>query len=116
MAKRDELRETLTKAMNKAIEAGREESKTPEAHWFPCGNAWLSYKCRKNARIGTILKDMGFRWDDYRKAWQSTFYNTIPCIAGMSQSMEYRARIVREMARVLKEEGFEGFYVETWID
>ena len=58
----------------------------------------------------------GFRWDDYRKAYQSTFYNIIPCIAGMSQSMEYRARIVRAMERTLRAEGIEGFYVETWTD
>ena len=45
----------LNAALNVAIAAGRVEAQTPESSWFPCGFAWLAYKCRKNAKIGKEL-------------------------------------------------------------
>lgn len=117
MTKLDDARiGMLNVAMVKAIEAGKVESLTPEPHWFPCGFAWLSYRCRKNAKMGKALQILGFRWNDYDKAWQSSLYAEIPCVKDMSQSMDYRSRILRAVCDVLKAEGFTKFYVNTRID
>ena len=59
---------------------------------------------------------MGFRWNDYDKAWQTSLYDSIPPISGMSQSMDYRARVLNTVAKSLRESGFDGFYVDTRID
>lgn len=117
MAKLDDVRiGMLNVAMVKAIEAGKAESMTAETHWYPCGFAWLAYRCRKNSKIGKALQAMGWRWSDYEKAWQTSLYDVIPAISGMSQSMDYRARILAKVRDVLKAEGFTEFYVETRID
>lgn len=101
---------------NKAIAAGRVESATPEAHWFPCGFAWLAYRCRKNAKISKTLIALGFRWDDYAKHYYTSLYREISSVPDMSQSMDYRARVLRAVAKSLNESGIEGFYVDTRID
>ena len=101
---------------NKALTAGRTEAQTPEAHWFPCGFAWLAYRCRKNAKISKVLISLGFRWDDYAKHYYTSLYGDIPSVSGMQQSMDYRARVLRTVAKSLNESGIEGFYVDTRID
>ncbi len=106
----------LNAALNVAIAAGRVEAQTPESSWFPCGFAWLAYKCRKNAKIGKELQQLGFRWNDYDKAWQTSLYDSIQSISGMSQSMDYRARVLNTVAKSLRESGFDGFCVDTRID
>ena len=106
----------LNAALNVAIAAGRVEAQTPESSWFPCGFARLAYKCRKNAKIGKELQQLGFRWNDYDKAWQTSLYDSIPPISGRSQSMDYRARVLNTVAKSLRESGFDGFYVDTRID
>ncbi len=117
MAKLDDVRiGMLNVAMVKGIEAGKAESMTAETHWYPCGFAWLAYRCRKNSKIGKALQAMGWFWDDYSKSWQSSLSSEIPSIQGMWQSMDYRARILAKVRDVLKAEGFTEFYVETRID
>lgn len=101
---------------NKALAAGRIEAQTPEASWFPCGFAWLAYRCRKNAKISKKLLVLGFRWDDYAKHYYTSLYQDIPTVAGMSQSMDYRARVLWAVSKSLRESGVEGFYVDTRID
>lgn len=101
---------------NKAIEAGRIEAQTPEAHWFPCGFAWLAFRCRKNAKISKTLIALGFRWDDYAKHYYTSLYQDIQSVESMWQSMDYRARILRTVAKSLRESGVEDFYVDTRID
>lgn len=107
---------SLNDALATAIEAGRVEAQTPEPHWFPCGFAWLSYQCRKNSKIGKELQSAGFRWNDYDKAWQTSLYDAIPSIENMSQSMDYRARVLNAVCNSLKKQGFTEFYVNTRID
>lgn len=100
----------------KAVEVGMIESKTPEPHWYPCGFAWLAIRIRKNHRLAKTLIGLGFRWDDYDKSYQTSLYNTIPCAySEMSQSMDYRARILNSVASVLQSEGMP-FNVRTRID
>ena len=78
-------------------------------NWFPCGFSWLSFRCRKNAKVSKTLIANGFRWEDYRKAYirsSSTF----------SQSMYYTAAGLEVAAKSLEDAGFAGFYVDTRID
>lgn len=79
-------------------------------NWYPCGFAWLAYKCRKNAREAAVLKAHGFSWDDYEKCyslWAGKFHNT--------QSMDYKESILRAMNEVIAAEGFT-MRVRTRID
>lgn len=102
-------------AMEKAIAAATESAKVAEPHWYPCGFAWLSLRCRKNAKIGKALNNMGFRWNSYEKAWQSSMYS-LPCADGMGQSMDYRARILQAACDVLHAHGYKDFYVTSRAD
>ena len=103
-------------ALLAGIERGKVESYISEASWFPCGFAYLVYPCRKNAKESKVLIDMGFRWNNYDKAYQSALYHSIPAIAGMSQSMDYRERILRAVCNELHNAGFTKAYVTTRID
>lgn len=58
------------------------------ANWYPCGFAWATYKCRKNAAESIGLVASGWTWDDYRKVYtlsMGKFHNT--------QSMDYKEAI-----------------------
>lgn len=107
--------EKLLELLNESLEYGREEAKVPEAHWYPCGFAWLSISIRKNHRLSKTLQSFGFRWDDYRKAYITSLYNHIPSVSGMEQSMDYRARVLNAVAVYLRESGLS-CYVETRVD
>ncbi len=98
-----------------AVAKGRIESQTPESSWFPCGFASLTCKTRKNSKLGKELVALGFRWSDYEKTFRTALYDTIPPIAGMSQSMDYRERVLNAVASHLNANGYE-FSVWTRID
>lgn len=108
--------EILVKLLDEAVEFGREESKVPEPHWYPCGFAWLSIKMRKNGRLAKTLIAYGFRWNDYDKAYQTSMYDRIVSIENMSQSMDYRARVLNAVTACLHIHGLTEFYVNTRID
>jgi hypothetical protein len=77
-------------------------STTPEGHWYPCGFAWLQYKCRKNAKEAKVLLDAGFRWDDYSKTYQLSPYEFTN-----TQSMDYKEAILRKMEEIMRGGGFK---------
>lgn len=81
----------------------------PETHHFPCGFAWITYKCRKNAKIGKELAALGARWSDYHKEY-TLHVNT------RTQDMDYNAQCCRVFVKAMREAGFEGFEVRTQID
>lgn len=63
-------------------------------NWYPCGFAWITYKCRKNAKEAGSLIARGFRWSDYEKEYTLSagkFTNT--------QSMNYQEDILRAAVR-----------------
>ena len=98
-----------------ACQLGRIEASFPEKSWFPCGFAWLCCKTRKNSKLGKELVRLGFRWNDYYKRFESSAYNSIPSIDGMSQSMDYRVRIMQKVADYLNSQGYE-FYTDCRMD
>lgn len=104
----------LSAALHLAIAAGHDYVKaTPENpnDWYPCGFAWLTYKCRKNAKESAILKEVGFRWDDYRKEYSlsgGTWSNT--------QAMDYKTAICLAVLDSLKESGYSNFGFQNRID
>jgi hypothetical protein len=102
----------LNSAIQSAIIAGRTfAAANPEGpNWYPCGFAWLTYKCRKNGAESKALIANGFRWGDYEKRYMlsgGTFSNT--------QSMYYKESILRVVQESLKEAGYT-FDVQTRID
>lgn len=102
----------LATALKTAFLAGNSfVADTPEGHWYPCGFAWLTYKCRKNAKEAATLKDNGFRWDDYRKEYTLGAFKW-----KATQSMDYQISIVREVQQSLAESGFPQFGVDSRID
>lgn len=74
---------------NGSLAAQHYVSQNPEgANWYPCGFAWATYKCRKNAAEAKVLTAYGWTWDDYRKLYtlsMGKFHNT--------QSMDYKVAI-----------------------
>lgn len=79
-------------------------------NWYPCGFAYLTYKCRKNAKEAATLKHHGFSWNDYHKQYERTAYDMTN-----TQSMDYKESLLRVMADSLRNEGF-AFNVRTYID
>ena len=99
-----------------AIAAGKKAAaqyvaQNPEgSNWWPCGFAWVNYKCRKNAAEASVLIDEGFRWDDYRKTYTLSagkWHNT--------QSMDYKVEIIRAFKAAAGEAGV-AFGIEDRID
>lgn len=79
-------------------------------NWWPCGFANLHIKCRKNAKVAAVLKDEGFRWDDYRKSYAHGAYDWTN-----TQSMDYKEAILRVFQQALRDCGIPS-NVETRID
>ena len=107
----------LEEAIIAGTNAARQHVKdNPEgANWYPCGFAWLTYKCRKNAKEAAILLQAGFRWDDYSKLYTfsgGSFSNT--------QSMNYKTEILRAFTAasnpILLAAGINGFGIHDRID
>lgn len=82
-----------------------------EANWFPCGFVWLTYRCRKNSKEGKVLASLGFRWSDYDKQYQHSFYEV-----KHTQAMTYREQILTAMKDSLHANGFTGFEMVSRID
>jgi len=82
---------------------------TEGADWYPCGFAWVAYRCRKNAKESKTLIANGFRWDDYRKAYMRSSPTR-------SQAMNYNIKVAQVAVDHLAQNGFNGFFVESWID
>lgn len=105
-------------SLQAAITAGNAAASTtaqqPEPHWFPCGFAWVTYKCRKNAKQAKDLIANDFSWDDYRREYSLSggrFHNT--------QSMDHKENIVMAFATAANEKLTPGeghFSTRTYID
>lgn len=108
------INQDFIKAFNSGLEALKVEASTPEAHWYPCGFAWLCIKIRKNGALAKTLLSLGFNWDSYHRTYMYSMPNQY-IAEGMWQSMDYAARCLRAMAAKLREAGFE-CYVKTHID
>lgn len=81
-------------------------------HWYPCGFAWVTYKCRKNAKEAGSLIAEGFRWDDYEKVYTMTAYEFTN-----TQSMDYKEAVLRAGVRNATQRFPNiGFGVRTRID
>lgn len=82
-------------------------------NWYPCGFAWMTYKCRKNAKEAGALQAEGFRWDDYRKMYTMSAYQFVN-----TQSMNYQEDILRAAVRATAQFIPDGvvFGVESRID
>ncbi len=97
------------------VKAGAAEyvKNNPEGpNWFPCGFAWLAYKCRKNAKEAGTLIAQGFRWDDYEKV-----YSLSPYQWTNTQSMDYKEAILQAGVEKAKRSYPDiAFYVRTRID
>ena len=102
-------------AHGEALVAMNEASKTPEQHWYPCGFAWAYVKVRKNHKLAQTLRDIGYKWDDYRKHYYFSMSADMVKADGMWQSMDYRARCLNAFAAELRERGIP-CNVETRID
>ena len=101
-----------------AIAAGKKAAaqyvaQNPEgSNWWPCGFAWVNYKCRKNAKEAGALMAEGFTWDDYRKV-----YSLSPYAWTNTQSMDYKAAILRDfVAAANTYMAADLFSVRTYID
>ena len=71
-----------------------------------CGFAWTVIKMRKNGRLHKVLKDYGFSWSDYEKAWTYRACHKVKTHPGtLWQSEAYRAKIERRFAAFLNEHG-----------
>ncbi len=101
----------LDTAVKNALAAARgHAASNPEgADWFPCGFAWVAFRCRKNAKESKTLIANGFRWDDYRKSYLFS-------APTRSQSMRYNEAVAQVAVDYLAQNGFDGFRVESWID
>lgn len=104
----------LPSAIKTAVVAGQayvHANPENEANWFPCGFVWLTYRCRKNSKEGKVLAAMGFRWSDYDKQFQHSFYEI-----SRTQSMCYRENVIGAMRDSLHSNGFPGFAMASRID
>lgn len=104
----------LPSAINTAIAVGYAYVKANpenENNWFPCGFVWATYRCRKNSKEGKVLAQLGFRWSDYDKQYQHSFYGI-----KHTQAMTYREELLRAMVDSLHSNGFPGFGVASRID
>ena len=108
-------RNKIIAAHGDALVAMNEASKTPEQHWYPCGFAWAYVKIRKNHKLAQTLRDIGYKWDDYRKHYYFSMSQEFVKFSEMSQSMDYRARCLNAYAQVMRDNGIP-CYVETRID
>lgn len=100
----------LTQAINNAFLAVHDFKTTnPETRHFPCGFAWVSFKCRKNSKVGKELQALGARWSDYNKYYRIS-------VPTRTQDMEYNIRCCEAFVRAMKANGFDGFNVESRID
>lgn len=108
-------RNNMISAHGDALVAMNEASKTPEQHWYPCGFAWAYVKIRKNHKLAQTLRDIGYRWDDFRKHYYFSMSQEFVKFSEMSQSMDYRARCLNAYAQVMRDNGIP-CYVETRID
>lgn len=100
----------LNLALEIADNVGKEYARTvPEGHWYPCGFAWIAYKCRKNAKEARILLANGFHWNDYSKH----YYKSAPT---NTQSMNYQEAVLQAMQKSLVDNGYTNFHIQTRID
>jgi hypothetical protein len=102
-------------AFHRGLEKMEEASRIEESHWYPCGFAWVAIKIRKNGALSYSLKELGFRWDDYRKHYYWAMPYSAVKFSSMSQSMAYRARCLQAITNELNAAGFY-CNVETRVD
>ena len=102
-------------ALRDAIAAGRRAADQfvflhtcPEA--FPCGFAWITFRCRKNSKLAPVLLEAGFRWDDYDKR-----YIMSPYAWTNTQDMDFKEQICRAFVDAAEDVGAH-FGVRSRID
>lgn len=105
----------LLNAFNIGMEAMAKEAEKPEAHWYPCGFAWIAVKIRKNNKLAKTFLANGWRWDDYAKAYTFRMPADMYKVKDMWQSMDYAARCLNAMCKELTAIGVNA-YVDTRID
>lgn len=81
----------------------------PATHNYPCGFAWVEFRCRKNAREAKELIANGARWNDYAKCYSLS-------VSTRTQDMDYNFACCRTFADAMKEAGYEGFRACSRID
>jgi hypothetical protein len=117
-SKKSQTTDLITVAdLDAAIIAGKQAARdfmatNPEdkADWFPCGLAWVTYRCWKNAKEAATLTAHGFKWNDYQKQYELTAYEFT-----MTQSMNRQSAILRNVSEKIRAAGFDA-YVRTYVD
>lgn len=101
---------TLAIALNNAFAAvNAHRAKNPETHNFPCGFAWVTFKTRKNSKVGKELAALGHRWSDYHKSYHIS-------VSTRTQDMDYNTECCNVFVNAMRAAGYEGFNVESRID
>ncbi len=109
----ENLKALLDRAMLEAQDAALEVWPHGEGS---CGFAWTVIKMRKNGRLHQVLKDYGFSWSDYEKAWTYRACHKVKMHPGtLWQSIDYREKIERAFVRFLNAHGVTA-QVYTRID
>jgi hypothetical protein len=113
----DMTAENLKSLLDRALLAAQDAALEVWPHGEGCcGFAWTSIQMRKNGRLHKVLKEFGFSWSDYEKAWSYRACNNVRMHPGtLWQSLDYRAKIDRAFSAFLKEYGIQA-YVGTLID
>jgi len=93
----------LIAALHGALYAAQDKALEPWPHGEgSCGFAWTVIKMRKNGRLHKVLKDFGFTWDGYAKAWTYRACNHVKMHPGtLWQSIDYREAIERAFVAYL---------------
>ena len=81
-----------------------------------CGFALVHISMRKNGRLHKVLKELGFTWNDYYKAYQFSAPNYVKMLDGtIWQSEGYRINICQAMVNVLRSHHI-ACHVYSWAD
>lgn len=110
------LNQQFINAFRSGLGKLEDEAVTPEPHWYPCGFAWLAIKHRKNGPLSATFKHLGWRWNDYEKAYTYSMPASFRVAPNMGQSMDYAARCLGALGRVLSDQGGVQADVITRID
>lgn len=109
--------ENLKALLDRAVMAAQDAALEVWPHGEgSCGFAWTSIKMRKNGRLHKVLKEFGFSWSDYEKAWTYRACHVVKMHPGtLWQSIDYREKIERAFSGFLKVHGINS-QVCTLID
>lgn len=108
----------LNNALQSAMGAAQVAALQPWPHGEgSCGFAWTAIKMRKNGYLHKVLKDFGFSWDNYSKAWTFRACSKVQMLPGtLWQSIDYRDFIERAFVTELCKRVDVAAWVYTRID